>query len=494
MTRVALVLFFTASVIAACSYVPPGASLCGNGDVDDEEQCDDANDIDGDGCDSNCTATSCGNGIASHGEECDDGNATNGDGCNTNCVFALCGDDVIQSGEECDDNNIVDNDGCDSNCTLTRCGNGVKLPDEFCDDGNNVNGDDCNATCTLQGSSTVFIGTPGQSGTVDGVGTEARVSGGQYMAVFGDKLFLGKDQVVRVVDIATRQVRTIAGSPGSGGYQDATNGADARFAWIAGIATDGKTIWVADNYNHVIRAISAAPPHTVTTIAGVPEYNTNAITIVDGPPSTARLGDMRGLAYLNGVLYFGEATARVLRGLDFDDDMVKTYAGTADAAGTNDGLAADARFMSPRYITSDGFLTLFISDTDGHKIRAYNTVTTAVTTVAGSGACGYSDGNASSARVHRPRGLTFDGESVYFTESVSHTIRQAIKETNSVDTLSGTPADCTVNCACNNPAGGYNEGAASNALWDYPYDIAFHEESRSLFVSDGGNHVIRRIQ
>lgn len=447
MTRVALVLFFTASVIAACSYVPPGASLCGNGDVDDEELCD-----------------------------------------------AICGDNVIQSGEECDDHNTLDGDGCDSNCTLTRCGNGVKLPDEFCDDGNNVNGDDCNATCTLQGSSTVFIGTPGQSGTVDGVGTEARVSGGQYMAVFGDKLYLGKDEMVRVVDIATRQVRTIAGAPGSGGYQDATNGGDARFGWIAGIATDGKTIWVADNHNHVIRAISVAPPHTVTTIAGVPEYNTNAITIVDGHADIARLGDIRGLTYLNGTLYFGEATARVLRGLDFDDDMVKTYAGTADAPGTNDGLAADARFMSPRYVTSDGFLTLYIADTDGHKIRAYNTVSTAVTTIAGSGACGYSDGNASSARVHRPRGLAFDGESVYFTESESHTIRQATPEMNSVDTLSGTPADCTVNCGCNMPPGDYAEGVPSKALWNYPYDIAFHEESRSLFVSDGGNHVIRRIQ
>src|SRR5712692_6129494 len=53
--------------------------------LDPLEACDDANLIDGDGCDSNCTPTGCGNGIVTAGEECDDGNGSDGDGCDPTC-------------------------------------------------------------------------------------------------------------------------------------------------------------------------------------------------------------------------------------------------------------------------------------------------------------------------------------------------------------------------------------------------------------------------
>ncbi len=61
---------------------------CGDGTTDPAEQCDDANLIDGDGCDSNCTRTACGNGVVTDGERCDDGNLHDGDGCDANCTIA----------------------------------------------------------------------------------------------------------------------------------------------------------------------------------------------------------------------------------------------------------------------------------------------------------------------------------------------------------------------------------------------------------------------
>ena len=60
---------------------------CGDGITDALEQCDDGNQIDGDGCDSNCTRTGCGNGVVTDGEGCDDGNLRDGDGCDTNCTI-----------------------------------------------------------------------------------------------------------------------------------------------------------------------------------------------------------------------------------------------------------------------------------------------------------------------------------------------------------------------------------------------------------------------
>ena len=50
----------------------PPIAICGNGVTEPGEHCDDANLVDGDGCDSNCTPTGCGNGIVSAGEVCDD--------------------------------------------------------------------------------------------------------------------------------------------------------------------------------------------------------------------------------------------------------------------------------------------------------------------------------------------------------------------------------------------------------------------------------------
>ena len=68
--------------------VEPG---CGNGIVEDPEVCDDGNQVDGDGCEADCTITPavCGNGVVEMGEACDDGNQVNGgpgDFCLNNCV------------------------------------------------------------------------------------------------------------------------------------------------------------------------------------------------------------------------------------------------------------------------------------------------------------------------------------------------------------------------------------------------------------------------
>ena len=122
-------------------------TACGNGIQTDGEACDDGNDVDGDACDSNCTIPACGNGVVAGDEQCDDNNLADGDGCDNNCTVTACGNGVVTAGEECDDGNDIDGDGCDSNCTATACGNGIVTVGEACDDGNNINGDGCESDC-----------------------------------------------------------------------------------------------------------------------------------------------------------------------------------------------------------------------------------------------------------------------------------------------------------------------------------------------------------
>jgi cysteine-rich repeat protein len=59
------------------------SAVCGDGTLDVGEVCDDANLVDGDGCDSNCTPTGCGNGVVTVGETCDDGNLVSANGAST---------------------------------------------------------------------------------------------------------------------------------------------------------------------------------------------------------------------------------------------------------------------------------------------------------------------------------------------------------------------------------------------------------------------------
>ena len=123
---------------------------CGDGRIDDDEECDDGNATDGDGCDLNCLATACGNGIVTNGESCDDGNGNPYDGCTTACLPAVCGDGLPHAtAEACDDGNDSPYDRCLPSCMPPLCGDGVVNGYEECEDGNGDDTDACTTSCTF---------------------------------------------------------------------------------------------------------------------------------------------------------------------------------------------------------------------------------------------------------------------------------------------------------------------------------------------------------
>ncbi|MCX6750834.1 MAG: DUF4215 domain-containing protein [Candidatus Pacearchaeota archaeon] len=137
-------------------YVRCAGPVCGDGNLDIGEECDDGNTYDGDGCSANCDTEEvhyCGDGVLDIGEECDDGNLNNTDLCRNDCKLPYCGDGVLDIGEECDDYNNVNGDGCSSicqnECCLPCCGDGVVDIGEQCDDGNLNNLDLCRNNCVL---------------------------------------------------------------------------------------------------------------------------------------------------------------------------------------------------------------------------------------------------------------------------------------------------------------------------------------------------------
>ncbi len=88
---------------------------CGDGHTNTAagEACDDAGDSAN--CDGDCSAVSCGDGYINEaaGEECD----PPGPNCDASCQrIPMCGDGVIDPGEQCDDGNNVSGDGCSATC------------------------------------------------------------------------------------------------------------------------------------------------------------------------------------------------------------------------------------------------------------------------------------------------------------------------------------------------------------------------------------------
>jgi cysteine-rich repeat protein len=120
----------------SCEFQTLIGPFCGDSIIQEEfgEECDDGNNIDGDGCSADCIEESgyecegftsecnaiCGDKIINYddGEECDDGDLTNGNGCNKFCKIEqgwgcigeensvcnpICGDGfVVEGKEECD--------------------------------------------------------------------------------------------------------------------------------------------------------------------------------------------------------------------------------------------------------------------------------------------------------------------------------------------------------------------------------------------------------
>ena len=121
---------------------------CGDGMVDDNEECDDGNTDNTDNCTNDCLNAVCGDGYVGPGESCDDGNQIDDDECSNSCALASCGDGLVQGEEECDDGNDVDTDACLNTCKMAVCGDGtVQEGAEDCDDGNVDETDSCTSMC-----------------------------------------------------------------------------------------------------------------------------------------------------------------------------------------------------------------------------------------------------------------------------------------------------------------------------------------------------------
>lgn len=157
---------------------------------------------------------------------------------------------------------------------------------------------------------------------------------------------------------------------------------------------------------------------TITTFAG----NGNLVSL-DGVGTAAGFSFPQSVAIdTQGNLYTTENSNRIKK--ITPTAVVTTIAGNSGVAGSLDGPASTATFNLPRGIAVDNSGNLFITEYGNNKIRKLSS-NGVVSTYAGSGTAGHSNGQALSASFEGLSGIVVDASgNLYVTEVSAGTIRK----------------------------------------------------------------------
>ncbi len=213
--------------------------------------------------------------------------------------------------------------------------------------------------------------------------------------------------------------------------------------------------------------------YVVTTLAGNGAQGT-----IDGSGTAASFNYPIGIAVnASGNLYVGDQFNEKVRQIT-PGGTVTTFAGNG-SVGSTDGAAATAAFYYPTGIAVDASGNIFVTDLGGNTIREI-TPAGAVTTVAGTGGTGSLNGPAASATFSEPSGIAVDGSgNLFITDASNNKIRE-ISSGGVVSTFAGSGAI------------GSADGTGTAASFYYPYGIAI-DGSGNLYVADARNNEIRKI-
>lgn len=257
------------------------------------------------------------------------------------------------------------------------------------------------------------------------------------------------------------------------GTAGATNGssATAQFNAPNGVAADYEgNLYVADTTNHRIRKV--APDGTVSTLAGsgtAGAANGTGTAAQFNNPTDVAIGPM-------GNIYVADSSNHRIRKIT-PAGVVTTFAGSG-TAGTTNGSPTSARFNTPRSVAADASGNVYVADTGNHRLRKISPEGV-VATFAGSGTVGTTEGAPTSARFSSPDGIALDKDgTAYVADRGNNRIRK-VTSSGTVSTLAGS-------------AVGSANGTGTAAQFSAPRGVAVDAE-KNVYVADTGNNRIRKI-
>jgi len=262
-----------------------------------------------------------------------------------------------------------------------------------------------------------------------------------------------------------------------------------------------------------VLTVSLAPSAVALSVSSaLPVYGqlltvTATVTSPDGTPNSGTVTFyVNGVAQPNPVAVAGGAAAWTTTALAagsyafsavYSGDP-SAYAGNTTAASANstintvagigvgDGSRSTAAvLLDPSGVARDSAGDLFIADSGDNRVREVNHATGIITTVAGTGAPGYSGNNiqATAAMLDSPDGVALDSAgNLYIADSGNNRIRKVNLSTGVITSVAG------------NGSGGYggDNGQATAAELYSPESVAI-DTSGDLFIADTGNERIREV-
>jgi sugar lactone lactonase YvrE len=236
---------------------------------------------------------------------------------------------------------------------------------------------------------------------------------------------------------------------------------------------------ISDLRNYKIRKINFKEDlsmNLVDTVIGSGEAGYQ-----DGEYYNATIRNPQSLAFdKKGNLYFTDLNNNLIRKLSSQGSLV-TIAGTGNQGfidGGSSGSDYPAVLSRPHSLVVNSSGEIIFTDRNNHAIRKIDSEGN-IKTIAGVGKQGYKDGLANQAEFNFPSGLAIDSkDNLYIADTNNHRIRLLTTDGN-VTTISGTKK-------------GYSSGNMNFARFNSPSYLAV-DNIGNIYVSDSGNHKIRRI-
>jgi len=267
---------------------------------------------------------------------------------------------------------------------------------------------------------------------------------------------------------------TIGGSAGAAGHDDG-NYQNSRFHYPAGVFIhEGHgDIYVADSWNHCIRALSEEGE--VRTVAGEP----GILGFVDGPQGAQFSCPHDITVDRDGNILVADTDNHCIRKID-TNGVVSTLAGTG-GAGHTDGEGGAAEFYSPKGITMDSAGEYcIVSDTGNHCLRRVSPSGLTVTFAGKPELSGFADGEGTEARFCHPMGISVDPTGRYLVADTGNNRVRLVTIRSAVSTLVGDGES------------GYREGVGTTAAFHGPSGVCACPIG-GFVVADTWNHRIRFV-
>ncbi|MGH7143820.1 MAG: thioredoxin-like domain-containing protein [Planctomycetota bacterium] len=258
----------------------------------------------------------------------------------------------------------------------------------------------------------------------------AATSGGDAMIYVADT----ENHLIRAIDLNARTVTTVLGTgakavhfnqPGVGRVCAINSPWD--------VAVEGNTLYIAMAGFHELWTANTQ------TWAARPFAGSGRENILDGRRLEANLAQPSGLTLAPDRLYWADSETSSIRTLALNgpavDDGVQTVVGKGlFQFGDVDGSCEAARLQHPLGVAFHAG-KLYVADTYNDKIRVIDLAAKTCLTFAGTGKPGDTDGPAAQAQFNEPGGLCFDGDTLYVADTNNHRIRTIDLNTGTVATL-----------------------------------------------------------